>query len=255
MECPKCGAEVDGEWRFCPNCGYDLSGSGGPGGRGGLGSEEGEEREDFGFGGEMFPSFGRIFVDMDKELERMRKMMERSNSDFEAYDLRPMFGQPKTSGFSVRISSTPGKEPEVSVKTFGDVRKEDLEKEMEQKFGIKRRAGMRGTLPEVVAQPREGLPAKVAARKAEKAVERKAPKITEEPKAKIEKCGNKVTVEMELPDVTSEKDIEVNELTNSIEVKAFAKDKAYFKILSVPANFSITGRQFSKGKLRLEIVS
>ena len=57
---------------------------------------------------------------------------------------------------------------------------------------------------------------------------------------------------MNIPDVKSEDDIVINELENSVEVRAMAGETAYFKILTKPAQFRLTKKEFKKGKLHLE---
>ena len=77
------------------------------------------------------------------------------------------------------------------------------------------------------------------------------PKITEEPETKIEKIGNRQIVSIKLPNVKME-DIEIRRLEQSIEVKAFAGDKAYFKLIPIPSNASIN-RTFENDMLKIEV--
>ncbi len=58
---------------------------------------------------------------------------------------------------------------------------------------------------------------------------------------------------MKLPGVRSWEDIQLTELESSIEVKAYANNKAYFKILKKPENFRITGRKFADERLELTL--
>lgn len=74
----------------------------------------------------------------------------------------------------------------------------------------------------------------------------------EEAIAKVRRFTNKIVYEIELPGVNDEKKIFINKLQNSIEIKAFAKDKAYFKL--IPVSFPIKNWKFSKGKLVLELI-
>ena len=80
----------------------------------------------------------------------------------------------------------------------------------------------------------------------------RTPKITEEPKADVRKTGGKILVDIHLPEVKSENDIQIRPLENSIEVKAFSGDKAYFKIITKPAGSAVARKPFSRGILRLE---
>jgi len=75
--------------------------------------------------------------------------------------------------------------------------------------------------------------------------------------------GNKVLVEISLPNVRSSGDIDISELENSIEVKAVAGSgsaadaagrKGYFKIIRKPEFSRIAKKSFSDGVLRLELL-
>ncbi|MCX6741989.1 MAG: hypothetical protein NTX24_02320 [Candidatus Pacearchaeota archaeon] len=74
----------------------------------------------------------------------------------------------------------------------------------------------------------------------------------EEPITRVRRFTNKIVYEIELPGVNDEKKIFINKLQNSIEIKAFAKDKAYFKL--IPVSFLLKSWTFSKGKLVLNLV-
>lgn len=54
-----------------------------------------------------------------------------------------------------------------------------------------------------------------------------------------------------MPEVKSFKDILINKLENSIEIKAIGKTKAYFKI--IPINIPIISQRLFQGKLILEL--
>jgi len=215
MRCPNCKKDIERNWKFCPYCGYEL------------------QRE-----GLFDRFFSRFFKkDFFDEFKSIDKFFERN---MEAFDLSPLFKETELEkrrfkgpikGFSIQITTGTGMEPKVNVKTFGDVDKKEIEKEVYDKLGIKKK-------PEVIEE------------KTEKLI--KPPKVTEEPKANIKRLGSKVIVDLEIPDVKSEDEIEIRELENSVEVKAIAKDKAYFKILTKPAQFNLTHKSFKNGILHLE---
>lgn len=58
----------------------------------------------------------------------------------------------------------------------------------------------------------------------------------EEAKTNVKRLSDKVVYEIFLPGVKSIKDVFVHKLQDSIEVKAFGKDKAYFKLIPVDLN-------------------
>ncbi len=76
-------------------------------------------------------------------------------------------------------------------------------------------------------------------------------KVTEEPETKIERNGNRQVIKINLPGVKVE-DIEIKRLEQSIEVKAFTGDKAYFKLIPVPSNASVN-RSFEDDMLKIEV--
>lgn len=79
------------------------------------------------------------------------------------------------------------------------------------------------------------------------------PKLTKEPETKIQRIHNKQVITLNLPDVKSLDDIEIKQLQQSIEIKAFAGDVAYFKLIPVPSN-AIVNNEFKDGVLKIEIL-
>ncbi len=208
MQCEECGAKADKNWEFCPKCGETLR----------------EQQQD---------PFSEIFERMGQEISQMNKMIE---SQMEVFDISPMFkgkrGQQQGSGFSISISASGDRPPEVSVRTFGDVDERAIKQQLSRQLGSE------------ISQP------KIREEKKEQPVKIKY-ETMEEPKAKIEASGKRVIAEMELPGVKTD-DIEINELESSVEVKALAGKKAFFKILKKPQGHRITSKSFNKGVLKLE---
>ena len=54
-----------------------------------------------------------------------------------------------------------------------------------------------------------------------------------EPETKVRRLTDKIIYEINLPGVKSLKNITVNKLENSIEIKAISKDRAYFKLIPI----------------------
>ena len=178
-----------------------------------------------------FFNIGRIFDRFQKMQEEISKSMEK---DFEVFDLSPAFGKPlkkSARGFTIRITRAGNNEPKISVKTFGDVDKETVRDEMK---GMAGDMGMQKS-----PEPKEEKPLPV-------------PKYTEEPQAHVKHIESGVLVEIDVPGVKSEKDVRVTELESSVEVRAIAGDKAYFKILTKPEDYRITRKELEKGKLVIE---
>jgi len=164
-----------------------------------------------------FKSFD-IFEKIDKEFERIDKIFGK-NFLIPKIRVKPFRG----GGISITISSR-GKEPKIEVKTFGDYKK--IEPEIKKRLGVK---------PRVVE-----IEEKV----------RKA-RVTEEPESKVRRIGNKEIITIKLPGV-KEEDVEVKRLEQSIEIRAYAGDKAYFKLIPIPPNASIE-KEFKNGVLTLKI--
>jgi len=158
--------------------------------------------------------FERVFQRFNREFREIEKLMER---DFEALDISQYFRPKHTRGFSIKIVSQTGKPPKITVRSWG-IPKQRLEQAVKQELKQK--------LPVV--------------------------ETTEEPKAEIRRTDSKVLVDLELPGVKSENDISVQELSQSVEVRALAGKKAYFKIITKPPQFRLVKKSFSDGKLHLE---
>lgn len=232
MECPRCGKTMKPGWNFCPFCGFR------PG------------RAPAMVDGPFGSIFNKLMGRLAKQMEEIDKRSSSMEKDFEMLDLSPLFnemwnmgpdkvkviGRPNTKGFSIKIVRSDDNEPKVDVKTFGDV-DDNTRKQINQqleRMGISRREAPPAKNP---ADPKKSFP---------------VPKKTEEPKATVKRVDSKVLVDIELPDVKSEEDIETNELGSSVEVRAMAGDKAYFKILTKPARFRLCEKRFENGKLHME---
>ncbi len=178
-----------------------------------------------------FSRYRSIFDEIEKEFERIDKFFSSAKEEFFKF---PKFEKsPKVSGISIVFRSGTGMKPQIMVKTYGDYKK--LEPEIKKKLGIARGV-------EEVQEPYE---------MEEKP--RKTPKITEEPKASIKRENNKTIIEINLPGVKSERDVDIKKLEQSIEVRGFADDKAYFKLIPIRLGQSIRSYKFKKGKLTIEL--
>jgi HSP20 family molecular chaperone IbpA len=210
-KCPRCDKEIKEDWEFCPYCGYPLK-------------EKYRVEEKF---FEEFDDFGgfekEVFERIEKEFEELFKM--------------PIFkiprikiSSPRVSGISITIYSRTGMKPRIEVKTDGYYKK--FEPEIKRRLGIK-------------------VPVEEVEESEEKEVEYNLPTTTEEPEAKVSKEGKKTIIEVKLPDVEKEEDIEVKRFEQSIEIRARAKDKLYFKLL--PITGEIINKSFKDGVLKIEI--
>ena len=210
--------------KACPNCGGKIKEGWEfcPHCGEGIGIEKTMEKE-------MITPFRSIFGDIDKEFERIDKMFELDSFKFSNSIKRGV----KDGSISITVQSGTDMEPKVEIKTSGDYKK--LEPELKRKLGV------RPTIEEVEEEKT----------KKEKR-EIRSPKITEEPETEIQTIGNKQIVSIKLPDVKSEDNIEIKRLWQSLEVKAFVDDKAYFKLIPIPPNVTVN-KKFKDGILKIEI--
>jgi len=232
--CKRCGKKIDKKFSYCPHCGSNLV-------------DKEKEQKDYGFLGkdDDFPSFmnesklpfGLNFIfkslikEMDKQFKELDKQVGMKKEETERAKINTKEENPflKQGGVSINISSGQGT-PVIRVKSFGNIPEF---KEIEQEIKS-----------EKTRKPR-----------IEKISDEKAKKLAslprQEAESKVRRLSGKIIYEIEIPGVKNLKDIFVNQLENSIEIKAFSKDKAYFKFL--PVALPLLRYGLKKEKLILEL--
>lgn len=75
----------------------------------------------------------------------------------------------------------------------------------------------------------------------------------EEPASVVETVGDKMILRIALPGITSEGDIKVKKLSRSIEVRAYAGDKVYFKLFPIPLGAKIISKRMEEGEYIIEL--
>jgi HSP20 family molecular chaperone IbpA len=177
-------------------------------------------------GGDTMESVGRdMFSDM---FNKVRESFQESGID--ALDLTPWFqkpgkkqpGQDAPKGIAIHISAGGGGDPKVRISPIGG--------------------------PQKRSEPVAGARAMPEGRR----VKLSADAVAEEPKAEVRRTEGGVAVDIPMPGVSSDDTIEIRELESSVEVKAAAGDKAYFKILTKPPESRLTRRYFRDGVLHIE---
>ena len=141
----------------------------------------------------------------------------------------PEFEDWRGGGIFVKIESGFGEKPKIEVKTSGEYKK--LEPEIRKKLGLKPR----------ICEVEEVKPKK----------ERKIKEV-EEPKTEIKDLGRMKIIKISLPGVKSEDDLEIKRLSQSVEIKGFARDKTYFTLIPIPKNCSIS-KNFKNGILEIRV--
>ncbi|OYT37488.1 hypothetical protein B6U82_01655 [Candidatus Pacearchaeota archaeon ex4484_31] len=160
-----------------------------------------------------FP-FKRLFKQIDEQLKAFDKALSEGKMP-----------RKYSSGISISISSVPGKEPVIKIKRFGP-----------------------GTKKEEVIKAEQQKAKKISEEEAEKLA--KLPRA--EPETTVRRLTDKIVYEISLPGVKNKKDVMINRLENSIEIKAFSKDKAYFKL--IPISLPIKRYYLKNEKLFLELL-
>jgi hypothetical protein len=215
--CKNCGKKIAKEHNFCPYCGFDI--------------KKEQEEMDFGLLGKRdmeFPEMGmklplgfnKLFSILLNQIDKQFKELDKEMTK----DTKKKF---KTKGISISISTGTGKKPEIKIRGFGPGIniKETMEEEIKEK-----------PVKNIISAEKAKLLSKL-------------PK--QEASTKVRRLSNKIVYEILLPGVKSLRDVIINKLENSIEIKAFSKDKAYFKLL--PVNLPILNYKLTKETLILEL--
>ncbi|MBI2674956.1 MAG: zinc ribbon domain-containing protein [Candidatus Aenigmarchaeota archaeon] len=226
MECPSCLADISEEWQYCPRCGSPA------------------KRKDFGVDN-AFSRFKKEFGEFDRFFEK----------NFGMVNITPEASiKPISRGFSIRIVTRPGTAPKVSIQTYGDVDANTIRKRVEDSMGVRgeARKAEQANQPTPAGHQKRGQPKGGYQTDGQPRIKQED-LPSEEPEANVSNLGGRLVVEIPLPSVESQKDIDIKELESSIEVKAIAKDKVYFKILTKPEGFRLRSGRLDNGKLILEL--
>ena len=222
--CRKCGNKIEKDFRFCPHCGNNSELEREMKDYGFLGKNDNSDSSDFGiklpFG--MNTLFNTLLKEVDKQMRQLDKQIgEEANQSKET--------KPKShisSGISINISTAPGKEPQIKLTGFGP------------EFG------------NIQNSPPNKRP---VVRISDEQAEKLASLPRKEAETQIRRLSNKLLYEIDMPGVKSLKEVIINKLENSIEVKAFSEKEVYFKL--IPLNLPILNYSLEAGKLILELKS
>ncbi|MCX8193891.1 MAG: zinc ribbon domain-containing protein [Candidatus Pacearchaeota archaeon] len=223
-----CGKKVDASFSFCPYCGINLKAK--------LERDKALDREVKTMMKEVEDAFEMPFFMRFPFEKIVKRLVKDINKQFQEYDemlATEKIKPEQVSGISISIKQGPEGEPIVQVKQFGNKQSEKEEipvKTIKEKNNLKE-------------------PSKLKISEAEASKLAKLPR--QEPETKVRRLSDKIVYEILLPGVKNEKDIIINKLQNSIEIKAFAKEKAYFKL--IPLGLPIKNYKFDKETLILEL--
>lgn len=230
----RCGEKVDANFSYCPYCGAALKEVKKYQEKREKQLEDIEKSFEEAFKMPFFFKFP--FKKLIRDIDKQFREMDRAIGETRETKIDKIPNVPNARGISIKIESSPEGQPVIKVKQFGPGQKIPLT--------MKKPGGKK---PE---KKKEEI--KLPTKKLTKAQQAKLAKLPkEEPETKVRRLTNKVIYEIILPGVKSEKDIIINKLQNSIEIKAFTKDKAYFKL--IPIALPIINYHIEKNKLVLEL--
>ena len=214
-KCKNCGEKISNSYNFCPYCRVPLIDSFDDEDFGLLGRNDSMEEVKLPLG------FNHLFNSLIKNMNTQFKELESHNAKQDQKK-----SEVKKGGISISISTSGNRPPEIKVTSFGNIPKfKEREKQIAKKANSIK-------LPLSDSKKFSGMPKK-------------------EPETNIRRLSNKVVYEINMPGVKSMEDVSIIQLENSIEIKAFAKDKVFHKIITI--NLPISDYNLSKGKLVLEL--
>ncbi len=221
-KCKNCGEKISDNYNYCPYCRAPLGDLFDEEDYGLLGRNDFKEpEEDIKLPMGLNALFNSLLKNLNKEMKEFNQENVNNQNNPKADGISK-----KRGGISISISTSGDKPPEIKVRSFGDA-PEFVEKGQKVEKGAKKIE-----LPASDLSKSTGLPKK-------------------EPQTNIRRFSNKVTYEIKLPGVRSIKDISIIQLENSIEIKALANNKVFYKI--IPINLPIHKYDLSKGVLTLEL--
>ena len=219
-----CGKKIDKKFEFCPYCGRDIQER--------IIYEKARDKQVNAIMKDFEKAFDMPFIMKFPFESLVKKMVKDIDKQFQEYDneLSKEKG-PKVirTGLSISINSTPEGEPIIKVRQLGGNNVQYKDESMEN-----------------IKEKEKKLP-KIQDKQAEKIS--KLPK--QEPEKTVRRLTDRIIYEISLPGVKDDKNLFIEKLQNSIEVRAFSDKQAYFKLIPVP--FLIKNWKLEKEKLILEL--
>jgi hypothetical protein len=215
-----CGKKIDKSFSFCPFCGADL------------GKPQKEPDNLFDALDEQMPFMLRLpFKKLVKQIEQQFREIDKEMASGEKPKMPQM---PISQGISINISSSNNGTPVIRVKQFGPEGKQAVAEKKEMDEMQKDQQKIKG----MTEEQQEKL--------------KKFAKLPRhEPETNVRRVSDRIVYEILLPGVNDTKNIILTRLQNSIEIKAFTKDRAYFKL--IPLSLPIKRQYLENEKLVLEL--
>jgi hypothetical protein len=225
-KCPRCKNKVSRGFAYCPYCSLKLSK------RDGLLDNIEEEFDAFEKNDiddierltkEIGKSMGFDFIDkfpFNQIVKRLSKDIEKQFKDIDKEIAMKKFRgkeeSVKSNGTEIRKTTFPGGFS-IQIRIGGGT-------PVQTPMQISQPSQRQSATKQILRQPRELN---------EREMEKLAKLPREEPETKVRRLTDKIIYEIHLPGVKSLKNITVNKLENSIEIKAISKDRAYFKLIPI----------------------
>lgn len=205
--------------------------------------------------------FGKKCPNCDRKIEKNYKfcpfcsynLADKDNEDFGFLgrnDFDDDFDSMFTNMSSIpinKILKTAMKMTEKMMKDMSEPPKEHLGNSMDIQFFVN---GQR-VFPETNIKQQIQKPIKIKNNISPDKIQKISKLPRKEPKTKMKRLGEKLVFEMSVPGVEDIDNILINQLENSIEIKAISKTKVYSKNLKV--NLPILKYSLDKGNLILEL--
>lgn len=218
--CGNCGEKVGDSYNYCPYCSTPLKDLSNEEDWGLLGKNDVINPEEI----KLPMGLNALFNSLVKNLNKQLKEFDNEKRD---QDKEQRISK-KSGGISISISTSGDKPPEIKVRSFGNAPGFD-----DKGIQIKdKREKIK--LPASDSGKFAGLP-------------------KTEPQTDIRRFSNRVVYEIKIPGVKSLEDISLIQLENSIEIKALANKKVFYKV--IPINLPIKKYNLAKGVLTLELDS
>ncbi len=241
-KCPNCGKKINKNFEFCPYCGLELARE-----AGGLLDEIDEDYEVDGeslsdiesLTREIGKSMGFDFIDrfpFNQIVKNLSKDIEKQFRDIDR---------------EIAAKKTKGR-GEVTKKDETEIRKTVFP----GGFSIQIKMGGAPEMPlEIFPLSKKPMQPAALTQKQPQKLEKELGKLSrlprKEPETKVRRLTDRIIYEIYLPGVKSIKNVMVNKLENSIEIRAIAKDRAYFKL--IPVSLPIKEYYLKDEKLFLEL--
>jgi HSP20 family molecular chaperone IbpA len=226
IKCRKCGKKSNKDFNFCPSCGTPLK-------------DNAQRQREYGMLGEqdMMPDFGAMQNSMfggiggnmlNKMLAGTMKMLEQElakemrNNPQTPQNKMPSNFQLYINGKKVNLTSQDQNQAQnqMQSQTSQKSTKKKSQNESVKKYFTKENKEKFSKLPQ------------------------------HEPKTDVKRLSDSIIYELETPGVKSIEDVSIVQLSNSIEVKALSKDKAYSKTIKL--GLPLIACQLEKDKLVIE---